>query len=460
MPGKVGFSERLSVVRSFRFWLWRPLGGSLSGSDPEAQVPVRVVLMTLLAVFGVIAYVVMASDGYILAQEDGTTTPSATEPTGKLVVAPRPVEVGEKPVAVGFHVEPADLEVTLEYSEHFVPDGESCTGYTASRTTTPQAAPTWITLKACSEGKGYVRLIASNGGQVIEEVSVTVDAAGSRVPRQAATRIQLSGVASQLTVGGSSDSFTVSAFGLNTSAEFEYDIHVVSLNERLAFDSGCTNHDESYTARGQISFGEFVEKWGCMPPGSILWAYMDSYEDGDRVETVSTELTDNYVEIVCPTEGCAPTISGAQSVSYNENGTSTVAIYTAEDADGDNVTWSLSGTDSDDLSIGSSSGALTFDSPPNYESPTDAGRNNVYNVKVVATDDSSSALSSTLDVTVTVTDVNEAPVFANTTTTFNVPENSRAVATKSATDEDSADSVTYALSGTDADLSPSVRRDA
>ena len=328
MLGKVGFSVRLSVVRSFRFWLWRPLGGSLSGSVPEAQVPVRVILMTLLAVFGVIAYVVMASDGYILAQEDGTTTPSATEPTGKLVVAPRPVEVGEKPVAVGFHVEPADLEVTLEYSEHFVPDGESCTGYTASRTTTPQAAPTWITLKACSEGKGYVRLIASNGGQIIEEVSVTVDAAGS-VPRQAATSIYLSGVASQLEVGDS-DSFTVTARGLNTSAEFEYLINVVSLNERLAFDSGCSDHSWGRTVRGQISYGGFITTWGCMPPGSILWAYMDSYEDGELFETVSTEIDDNYVEIVCPTEGCAPTISGEQSPSYNENGTATVATYTAD----------------------------------------------------------------------------------------------------------------------------------
>ena len=36
--------------------------------------------------------------------------------------------------------------------------------------------------------------------------------------------------------------------------------------------------------------------------------------------------------------------------------------------------------------IDSSGGALTFKEAPNYEMPADAGRDNVYNVTVVATD--------------------------------------------------------------------------
>ena len=39
----------------------------------------------------------------------------------------------------------------------------------------------------------------------------------------------------------------------------------------------------------------------------------------------------------------------------------------------------------DKLMIGSN-GALTFKEAPNYEMPADAGRDNVYNVTVVATD--------------------------------------------------------------------------
>ncbi len=67
----------------------------------------------------------------------------------------------------------------------------------------------------------------------------------------------------------------------------------------------------------------------------------------------------------------------------------TVSTYAAtdpEDATAD-LTFSLKGADADKLSIDESSGVLTFEEAPNYEMPADAGRNNVYNVTVVATDD-------------------------------------------------------------------------
>ena len=62
-----------------------------------------------------------------------------------------------------------------------------------------------------------------------------------------------------------------------------------------------------------------------------------------------------------------------------------VSTYTASDPEGDTPTWSLKGADMDKLMIGSD-GALTFKKAPNYEMPADAGRDNVYNVTVVATD--------------------------------------------------------------------------
>ena len=58
----------------------------------------------------------------------------------------------------------------------------------------------------------------------------------------------------------------------------------------------------------------------------------------------------------------------------------------------------------------------------------------------------------TATLTVTVTNVNEAPTFTSSAT-FNLAKNSTAVGTVTATDPDAADSVTgYTLSGTDADL--------
>ena len=69
------------------------------------------------------------------------------------------------------------------------------------------------------------------------------------------------------------------------------------------------------------------------------------------------------------------------------------------------MTWSVAGTDAARLSI-SEDGELSF-SPPDYEAPNDANADNVYEVTVRASDGN---LVSTLDVEVTVTDVNESGV--------------------------------------------------
>ena len=50
---------------------------------------------------------------------------------------------------------------------------------------------------------------------------------------------------------------------------------------------------------------------------------------------------------------------------------------------------------------------LSFANPPDYESPADSGRDNVYEVTVEARDGAFN--SGTLDVVVTVTDQNEGP---------------------------------------------------
>ena len=81
-------------------------------------------------------------------------------------------------------------------------------------------------------------------------------------------------------------------------------------------------------------------------------------------------------------------ISGESIVRYRENEEERVAYYNVSGAAGD-VTWSLSGDDSDDFSIsraGSQQGRLWFQSPPNYEDPTDADADNEYRVTLNASD--------------------------------------------------------------------------
>ena len=80
---------------------------------------------------------------------------------------------------------------------------------------------------------------------------------------------------------------------------------------------------------------------------------------------------------------------------------------------------------------------LTFVSAPNYESPTDAGANNVYDVIVQVSD---GTLTDTQAIAVTVTAVNDnTPVITSDgggASAINVAENSTAVTTVTATDAD------------------------
>ena len=129
-----------------------------------------------------------------------------------------------------------------------------------------------------------------------------------------------------------------------------------------------------------------------------------TYYYGACVDSVTGEsdTTNNCSSSV--TVVVALSVSGITSTNYAENGTGNVATYAVTGAaQGSTITWSLSGDDSGDFSI-SSSGVLSFSAAPDYENAADADTDNVYEVTVNASDGTNSG---SLDVTVTVTDVNE-----------------------------------------------------
>jgi len=95
----------------------------------------------------------------------------------------------------------------------------------------------------------------------------------------------------------------------------------------------------------------------------------------------------------------APTITNATtSFSVMENQTAAFSI-TATDPDMDSLTYSLTGNDAGVFSV-STSGVVTFNTAPDYEDPSDADTNNVYEVTGRVSDGS---LTATRDFTVTVT---------------------------------------------------------
>jgi hypothetical protein len=104
-----------------------------------------------------------------------------------------------------------------------------------------------------------------------------------------------------------------------------------------------------------------------------------------------------------------PTITSAATINVAENQTA-VQTVTAVASAGATLTYSiLGGADALLFFIDGSSGALTFVSAPNFESPADVGSDNVYNVTVQVSDGSQTA---TLALVVTVTNVAEGSTFA------------------------------------------------
>ena len=92
---------------------------------------------------------------------------------------------------------------------------------------------------------------------------------------------------------------------------------------------------------------------------------------------------------------------------------------------------------------------LTFKTAPDYENPTDADTNNAYQVTVTASD---GTLSDSIAITISVTNVNEAPAFSSDTLSLTVSENAAAgtvVGTLTVTDPDAGDSLSYTFTSSD-----------
>ena len=146
-----------------------------------------------------------------------------------------------------------------------------------------------------------------------------------------------------------------------------------------------------------------------------------------------------------------PVVTGRNTFSYRENGTSALHAFRATDPERSDITWSVSGADRDDFTV-SETGALSFAGPPNFEVPTDSNRDNVYEVTVEARDDALN--TGTLDVVVTATGYNEGPEISGLQV-LSFTENQatdRVLASYNATDpEDPFMVITrWSLSGTDA----------
>jgi len=161
-------------------------------------------------------------------------------------------------------------------------------------------------------------------------------------------------------------------------------------------------------------------------------------EISDGTNTTIEEITINVINDDEPAT-IAATLSAASFAETSSVGAA-IASINATDPEGSAVTYTLSGTGSDNFSI-DASGNITLASALDYETAT------FYELKVVADD---GTYASTEVITVIVADVNEAPSLS-ATIAFNAFQENTAtgttIATSSASDPE-AQTITYSLSGT------------
>ncbi|WP_179957663.1 cadherin domain-containing protein [Exilibacterium tricleocarpae] len=254
--------------------------------------------------------------------------------------------------------------------------------------------------------------------------------------------------------------------GLSTTQNVT--ISVSNVNEGPVFTSGTTatvneNQTATYTAvatdpdgdvltcslggadaalftldanTGELTFKEApdYENLGSHHPYNIIITAMDS--DGLSASQDVTISVSNVNE--------APVFTSGTTATVNENQT---AAYTAvaTDPDGDVLIYSPGGADAALFNLDANTGELTFKNAPDYEG---LGSHHPYNITITATDND--GLSTSQDVTISVSNVNEAPVFTSGTTAT-VNEHQTAAYTAEATDVDSGILI-YSLSGADAAL--------
>jgi len=181
--------------------------------------------------------------------------------------------------------------------------------------------------------------------------------------------------------------------------------------------------------------------------------------DGDNVYEVSVladdgngGLTPQTITVtVDPVNDNAPVLTSPTTADVAEN-TTVVHTLTATDADlpTQTIGFSISGSGADNGAFEIINGnQLQFIAAPDFETPADADGDNVYQVSVLADDGNGGLTPQTI--LVTVTDVNDAPVFTSPATA-NVAETTQPVQTLSVTDADlPAQTITFSISGSGAD---------
>ncbi len=193
------------------------------------------------------------------------------------------------------------------------------------------------------------------------------------------------------------------------------------------------------TATGEISF---ITPPDFENPADV--GLNNTYQVVVGVSDGLNQTTGTMTIVVTDADG-TPTFSSGTSTSFAENGTGTVYDADATSGDGSAPTYAITGgADAALFSINTVTGEVTFDTPPDYETPGDVGADNLYDIIITADSD---GLTTSQSVSITVADANDiAPVITSGTST-SYAENGFGVAYDADATDVEGGSPTFAISG-------------
>jgi hypothetical protein len=322
----------------------------------------------------------------------------------------------------------------------------------------------WFKL-ADNNGNSY-RYMYSHGTDVAAQNSLnvyTVEAStGVANPNTLRTRFR-----------DSNDSDTYSSLDISMSGLANNQWHQYALTVSAA--NGATVYVDG-VQRGNISSlgGDSFNPTTALYLGARADLDSSRFDDGalDSVQVFSRALSGGEVGNLYSNAGVSATVTltvvpvndapvitsngggATATLTVAENTASTIATVAATDVDNVQAALSYSlagGDDAARFQINPSTGALSFLSAPDYDSPSDVGGNNVYDVTIRVSDGAGGSDTQALAVTVTPINDNPPVITSNgggANTSVDVAENSTAVTTVVAIDSDRPiQTLTYSITG-------------
>ncbi|MEM7473566.1 MAG: DUF4347 domain-containing protein [Planctomycetota bacterium] len=267
-----------------------------------------------------------------------------------------------------------------------------------------------------------------------------------------------SGGSDQQTISVTVDPVNDNSPVFTTPINVSVDENTTAIQTVNATDADSPTQTVSYSITGGADAARFsiVSSSGLLSFSSAPDFESPSDVDANNVYEVEVTASDGagnqtaqVIQVtVDPVDDNSPVFTSPSAVNSDEN-TTAVQTVTATDADLPSQTISYTITGGDDaakFSIVTASGNLAFVTAPDFETPTDANTDNVYEVEITASDGAGNSTSQLLRVTVDPVNDN-IPIFSSPASA-SVNENSSTILTVTATDADlPLQSMQYSITG-------------